>query len=475
MTTALDQLRTIVGPPGWLDQPADLEPYLGETRGRFRGQARAVVSPADTAQVAAVLAVCHKAGIPVTPQGGNTGLCGGAVPHGGIVLSLRRLNHIRALDPADNSIIAEAGCVLADIQAAARAHDRLFPLSLGAEGSCQIGGNLATNAGGLNVLRYGNARELTLGLEVVLADGRIWDGLNRLRKNNTGYDLKNLFIGAEGTLGVITAAVLKLFPLPRDRQTALVALRDLDACLELLDRARAASDDAISSFELLPRLGLEFATQHVTGCDEPFDQPHDWCALLELSGALDRGLRSSLESLLAAALDDGVIADAVLAASEAQSRSLWRLREGLVEAQRHEGGSIKHDVAVPVSRLPAFVHAATAAVEKALPGARVLAFGHVGDGNVHFNLSQPPGMDTGAFLEHWELANRIVHDIVHQMGGSFSAEHGVGRLKRLEMARYKSPVELELMAEIKRLLDPMAILNPGKVLPPSLAEKQISH
>ncbi len=469
METTLERIRNLVGPRSWLDDPAAMAPYLSETRGLFQGRARAVVIPASTAEVAGVLRLCNESRIGVVPQGGHTGRCGGAMPDTSgsqMILSLARLNRIRALNPLDYTITVEAGCILADIQAAAARAERLFPLSLGAEGSCQIGGNLATNAGGVNVLRYGSARELTLGLEVVLADGAVWEGLTGLRKNNTGYDLKDLFIGAEGTLGIITAAVLKLFPLPREVQTALVALRNLEACTELLAQARAASNDALSSFELMPRLGLQFALDHIPGCRDPFERDYDWYVLLVFSGARpDGGLRAALETLLAESWQAGLIQDAVLAASEAQARDLWRLREGLVEGQRFEGGSIKHDVSVPVSRVPEFIRTAGDRVRRELPGVRVCAFGHVGDGNIHFNLSQPPGMEKERFLGLWRYFNDIVHTIAVEMQGSFSAEHGIGRLKTAEMARYKSATELALMRRIKVVLDPNGILNPGKVLP----------
>ncbi len=469
LETACAAIRQVVGASGWLDDPATMSPYLSETRGLFQGQARAVVSPAATAQTAAVVRLCNQHHIGIVPQGGHTGRCGGALPDATgnqIVLSLRRLQRIRALDPANYTMTVEAGCILADIQAAAAQAERLFPLSLGAEGSCQIGGNLATNAGGVNVLRYGNARELTLGLEVVLPTGEIWDGLNSLRKNNTGYDLKDLFIGAEGTLGIITAAVLKLFPLPRDVQTALVALRDLDACIELLAEARNAGGDAVTAFELMPRIGLEFALAHIPGCRDPFAAPYEWYVLLVFSGIRpDSGMRAAVEQLLADSWRTGLIQDATLAASVAQADALWRLRAGLVEGQRFEGGSIKHDIAVPVARAPEFIRRASDRVTQELPSVRVCAFGHVGDGNIHYNLTQPKDMDRKAFLAMWPRFNRIVHDIAVDMHGSFSAEHGIGRLKVEEMARYKSATELALMRTIKTALDPNGIMNPGKVLP----------
>ena len=469
MENTLERIRAVVGERGWLADHAAMTAYLNETRGLFHGQALAVVSPACTAEVAAIMRLCNEARIGIVPQGGNTGRCGGAIPSPSgdeIILSLKRLNRIRHLDPLNYTITVEAGCILADIQTAAERAERFFPLSLGAEGSCLIGGNLATNAGGTSVLRYGNARELTLGLEVVLASGDVWDGLTGLRKNNTGYDLKDLFIGAEGTLGIITAAVLKLFPVPKDVQTALVALRDLDACLELLARARIFSGDAVSTFELLPRIGLDFALNHIPGCRDPSDTAYDWYVLLVFSGTRpDMGMHNLLEDLLAEALDDGIIKNAVFAASLTQAQDLWRLREGLVEGQRFEGGSIKHDVSVPVSQVPAFIRAASMKVQRELPGIRVCAFGHVGDGNIHFNLSQPVDMDPGDYLGRWEHFNRIVHDLVMAMQGSFSAEHGIGRLKVGEMMRYKAATELELMRKIKKTLDPQGILNPGKVIP----------
>ncbi|MDQ2694081.1 MAG: FAD-binding oxidoreductase, partial [Pseudomonadota bacterium] len=431
--------------------------------------AAAVVSPATTAEVARVLRLCNDHGVGVVPQGGNTGRCGGGVPDASgrqIVLSLARLDRIRAVDPLNYTVTAEAGCILAHVQAAAEQADRLFPLSLGAEGSCRIGGNLATNAGGLNVLRYGSARGLTLGLEVVLADGTVWDGLTALRKNNTGYDLKDLFIGSEGTLGVITAAVLTLFPRPREVRTAFVALDDPEAAIRLLALARAASGDRVSAFELLSRTGLEFALRHIAGCRDPFARPCPWYVLLVFSDFRpDGGMGEALEAMLADAWTAGLVQDAVIAASDAQAQSLWRLREGLVEGQRFEGGSIKHDVAVPVARVAEFIRVAGARAEQELPGVRVVAFGHVGDGNIHFNLSQPLAMDKNAFLALWGRFNELIHDIAVAMGGTFSAEHGIGRLKVGEMGRYKSPVELDLMRRIKAVLDPKGIMNPGKVLP----------
>ena len=435
------------------------------------------VSPATTGEVSAVMSLCFEAGVAVVPQGGNTGLVGGGVPDGGIVLSLARLNRIRAIDPVNFTLTAEAGCILKDIQDAAAAEDRLFPLSLGAEGSCRIGGNLATNAGGVHVLRYGNTRDLTLGLEVVLADGRVWDGLRGLRKDNTGYDLKQLFIGAEGTLGVITAAVLKLFPRPGGRQTALCGLPADEDALALFVRAHAQAGDTLTAFEYMSRPSVDLAAAHVPGVNIPLAEPHGCYALIDLTGPggdgglggdgdgdADGGLKETLESILAGALEDGVIADAVIAASEAQAAALWQIREAVPEAQRAAGASIKHDISVPVSRVPEFLKKATETVEAEMPGIRVMAFGHLGDGNIHFNLSPPDGMDADAFLGLWRRFNRLVHDLVHDLDGSFSAEHGIGQLKKDDLVRYKSAVELELMKALKQTLDPKGIMNPGKML-----------
>ena len=465
---ALEALEAVVGRKGVIADPAGMAPYLGEERGLYHGAARLVIRPAATEEVAAVVRICAAGDIPIVPQGGNTGLVGAAVPPEdgrAVVLSLGRMNRIRAIDPIDHTITVDAGCILADVQRAAADADRLFPLSLGAEGSCQIGGNLATNAGGIAVLRYGTMRDLTLGIEVVLPDGEVWDGLRTLRKDNTGYDLKQLFIGSEGTLGVITAATLKLFPRPREVATAFLAVTRVEDVMALFARARQASGDQLTAFELIPRLGLEMAMRHVPGVADPLAAPYRWYALLEVSSSqTDSGLRQSLEALLGEAVGADLVQDGVIAASMAQARELWRIREGMVEGQKHEGGSIKHDVSVPVSKVAQFILKATEAVEAKLPGIRPLAFGHVGDGNIHFNLSQPRGADTRVFLARWAEFNRLVHDIVHSFGGSISAEHGIGRLKRGELQRYKSPLELALMRKLKRALDPENLMNPGKIL-----------
>lgn len=467
LSGALARIREAVGPKG-IVAAEDAAPYLDDQRGLFHGRAALIVRPATVAEVAEVVRLCAAARIPIVPQGGNTGLVGGSVPfeHGAeIVLSLSRLNRIRDIDPLNDTMTVEAGCILADVQKAAADSDRLFPLTMASEGSCQIGGVVSTNAGGTAVLRYGTARDLVLGLEVVMADGRVLDLLSRLRKDNTGYDLKQLFLGAEGTLGIITAAVLKLFPRPRETATAFVALRDLEAAPELLAHLRAASGEALTAFELVSGFGLELVLRHIPGTANPLSGRFEQVALVELASAdTDAGLSERLERLLGQALGDGVISDAVVARSEAQRAALWRLREALPEAQTREGASIKHDVAVPVSAVPAFIARATRAVEAELPGIRVVAFGHAGDGNIHFNLTQPEGMDAGAFLARWGHFNRIVHDIVAAMGGAISAEHGIGRLKREELARTASPLEIETMRRLKATLDPLGILNPGKVV-----------
>ena len=470
VAAALARIKEIVGARGWIGDAAGMAPFLAEERGLYRGAARLVVRPGSTEEVAAVVRVCADAHLPIVPQGGNTGLVGGAVPWEdgrAIVLSLQRMNRVRAIDPLDHTITVEAGCILAEVQKAAEQVDRLFPLSLGAEGSCQIGGNLSTNAGGIAVLRYGNMRDLTLGLEVVLPDGEVLDALRSLRKDNTGYDLKQLFIGAEGTLGIITAATLKLFPRPREIETAFLGLDRVEDAMALFARARAASGDQLTAFELIPRIGLEIAMRHVSAVSDPLGSPQPWYALLDVSSSQsDSGLRRSLEEFLSEALAAGLVKDGVVAASTAQARDLWRIREAMVEGQKYEGGSIKHDVSVPVSRVADFITRASGAATARLPGIRPLAFGHVGDGNIHFNLSQPPGADTKVFLARRAEFNHIVHDLARALNGSISAEHGIGRLKREELPRYKSSIELALMRRLKQALDPDDLMNPGKILPP---------
>jgi FAD/FMN-containing dehydrogenase len=461
----LEALTARLGQAHVMTSAADLEGYVTEMRGLYRGTALAAVRPRDAQEVAFVVRECARAEVPVVPHGGNTGLVGGGVPHGGIVVSLARLDRIREVDPANATMTVEAGCILRNVQDAADAVDCIFPLSLPSEGSCRIGGNLATNAGGTGVLRYGTMRDLTLGLEVVLADGRIWNGLKGLRKDNTGYDLKDLFVGSEGTLGIITAAVLKLFPKPKARVTAFVGCASPHAALALFERLRGAAGDELTAFEYMPRFGLDLVLKHVAGTVRPLAGDHRSYALIELSSPRPGAdLQGLIETALEGALEDGVAEDATVGASEAQNRALWQLRESLPEVQAREGGSIKHDVAVPVARVAEFIETATRACEAAMPGVRVCAFGHFGDGNVHFNLSQPVGFDKAAFIAEWERFNRIVHDIVHAMNGSIAAEHGIGLIKRDEAALYKDPVGVDLMRTLKRAFDPQNILNPGKVV-----------
>ena len=463
----LARMKAVVGAKGVVAE-GDIAPYLVERRELYVGRAAAVLRPASTQEVSALLKIAHETGTAIVPQGGNTGLVGGQIPReagGEVVLSLARMNRIRALDAENNTLALDAGVTLAAAQAAAEEAGRLFPLSLASEGTCQIGGNLSTNAGGTAVLRYGNARDLVLGLEVVLANGDVWDGMRGLRKDNTGYDLKQLFLGSEGTLGIVTGAVLKLFPRPQSIATAFAAVPDVASAVKLLRVADNVSGGMVTAFELVPRIGLEFVTRHIEGAADPLPDPSPWYVLVEMSaGSATAGLDETLEAVLAEGLEQGLLTDAALARSQAQRADFWRLRETLSDVQRLEGGSIKHDVSVPVSRMGEFIAQATRAVEAAMPGVRVVAFGHIGDGNVHFNLSQPLGADKSAFVGRWNEMNALVHGIVRAMGGSISAEHGVGQLKRDEIAATKSPVEIELMRMLKKTLDPKGILNPGKVV-----------
>ena len=464
----IPQLADIVGNSGLLTVSADMAPYLVDERRRYRGNALAVVRPASTEQVSSIVRLCLEAGVAIVPQGGNTSLCGAATPfeHGGeIVLSLARMNRIREIDSINYTITVEAGVILVDVQRAAEESDRLFPLSLGGEGTARIGGNLSTNAGGTGVLRYGTARELALGLEVVLPDGRVWDGLSGLRKDNTGYDLKQLFMGAEGTLGIITAAVLKLFPRPNEVQTAFVAVPDPRTAVEFLTSARIASGDRVITFELIPRLPLDLVLRHIPGTRDPLANVYDAYVLFELASSQPGDdLRGLMEIIVSNAMEAGLVLDAAFAESGQQAIDFWRLRESLPEAQKFAGASIKHDVSVPISRISDFMDVASAKVEAAVPGLRVCAFGHLGDGNIHFNLCQPEGGDGAAFESRMAELNRIVHDTVVAMRGSISAEHGIGRLRKDELAHYASDVSLDLMRRIKFALDPEGIMNPGKVI-----------
>lgn len=469
----LSRLVGIVGEKHIITGGDKLRPFTQELRGRYSGACRAVALPADVDEVAAVVKCCAAAGVSIVPQGGNTGAMGGAVARAEqLILGLARMNRVLEVDAVNNTMRVEAGCILANVQSAAAEAGRFFPLSLGAQGSCHIGGNLATNAGGINVLRYGNTRDLVLGAQAVLADGRIWNGMNSLRKNNTGYDLKNLLIGSEGTLGIITAATLKLFPAPKCRVVTLAGLRSPDAALELLGRLREASGDRLSTFELMANIAVQSAARHISGQTDPLTGAHDWYALIVADSTVHDddgggGLRREFEAGLARALEDDVLQDAVVAESEAQAQKLILLRENIVEAQNFEGGSIKHDVSVPVAQVPEFIRRVHAAIIDAMPSARPYPYGHMGDGNIHFNISQPPDMAREEFLEQWRPMNRIVHEIACQLGGSFSAEHGIGITKLEEMTRYKDAVELDIYRCIKRALDPHNLLNPGKVLPPT--------
>ena len=442
-------------------------PFESDHRRLYRGRALAVAQPRSVEQVARTLAACDSAHVGVVPHGGNTGYCGGAAPDETgrqLVLSLARLNRVRSVDPENYSLIAEAGCLLAEVQQAAAAAGRHFPLSLGSEGSCQIGGNLSTNAGGVHVLRYGMMRDLVLGLEVVLADGRVLPGLTALRKDNTGYDIRGLFLGAEGTLGVITAASLKLFPEIKSSATALAAVADPRAAVTLLARLRAASGDSVSSFELIPRIGIELTSTHIPGVRDPLGAPHAWYALCELSSSrTGEPLEALLSEALGAAYEAGLVRDAVVARSERERAALWKIRETIPEAQRHEGPGLKHDISVPVSALPEFVARGGEWVAAHVPGARLIAYGHVGDGNLHFNL-QGRAADGAALLERTGEVRRALHDLAAALGGSFSAEHGIGQLKVAELERYAPATELALMHAVKHALDPNGIMNPGKVL-----------
>ena len=464
----LPALRDALGEAGLITDAERMQSYLSDWRNAYRGQAAAVLRPGTTEEVAAAVRLCAQAGVALVPQGGNTGLCGGSIPDASgaqMVLSLTRLKRIREVDVANATITVEAGVILQQLQDAAAEVGRLFPLSLGAEGSCSVGGNLATNAGGTAVLRYGNMRDLALGLEVVLPDGRIWDGLRGLRKDNTGYDLKQLFIGSEGTLGIITAAVLKLFPALRSLTTAWVALPSPQAAVTLLGQMRGLCGDRLTGFELMSRQSLEFVLRHVAGASDPFAEGHPWYVLIELSDTQpDAALNDLLEQGLGEAFEQALVLDAVVAGSQAQVEALWALREGISEAQNHEGPSLKHDISVPVSRIPDFIARTDRALQQAFPGVRVVAYGHVGDGNLHYNISKPPGSDDAPFKAQAEAIMRVIYDSTLEDDGSISAEHGLGQSKRAAAQHYKAPLELELMRSIKQALDPAGLMNPGKLL-----------
>lgn len=461
------RLAHVVGDEGLVLDGAAQAPYVEDWLRKWRGRTPVVVRPRTTTEVAAVMRLCRQTGTPVVPQGGNTGMSGGAAPDDSgaqILLSLNRMTRIREVDAVNNTITVDAGVLLADVQRAAREAGRYFPLSLGAEGSCTIGGNLATNAGGTAVLRYGNTRDLALGLEVVLPDGRVWSGLRGLRKDNTGYDLRGLFIGSEGTLGIITGAVLKLYAQPLGRATAWVGADTPAAIVALLSRMQARCGERLTAFEMMSAYCVDLVRAHVSGAACPLQDGHRYHALVELSDAAPEGLADLLEQSLAGAMEDGTIADAAIAASEAQAQSMWRVREGISQAQVRAGKAVKHDIALPISRLAAFIDEADAALSADFAGLPIVNFGHVGDGNLHYNVLLPPSVSHDDYARLTAALNRRVHDLVAQRGGSISAEHGVGQLRRDELRRYKSTVEMDLMLMIKRALDPDQLMNPGKLL-----------
>jgi D-lactate dehydrogenase (cytochrome) len=458
------RFAAIVGDKYAVTDQNDIAPYLTEERMLYHGRSQLVLRPGTTAEVAAICKLANETRTALVPQGGNTGLVGGQTPHNGeVVISLKRLDRVRDLDTHSNTMTCESGVVLQTAQQRASDADRFFPLSLGAEGSCTIGGNLSTNAGGNTALAYGVARDLVIGLEVVLADGRILNGLSKLKKDNTGYNLHNLFVGAEGTLGIITAAVLKMFPKPRAIETAFVGLQSPQQALALLGIAQAEGSGNLTSFELLPEITIDISVRHGNGIRDPMQQRYPWYVLMELTSS-GASLSETMETILSRAMEDGIVDDAVIAANLEHRRSFWALRDFIPHAQKPEGGSIKHDVSVPVASVPEFIERASAAVIKLIPGCRPCPFGHLGDGNIHFNVSQPVGADKEAFLARWHDMNDVVHGIVMEYGGSISAEHGIGFMKREELAHVKDPVALELMRTLKATLDPNGILNPGKVV-----------
>lgn len=459
------RVHSVVGDGGVVIDPAEIAPYVRDWRGSYVGKTALVVRPANTQEVANIVKLCAETGTPIVPQGGNTGMVGGGIPDASgnaIVLSLTRMNRIRAIDLSNDAMIVEAGCILAAVQEAAFDNNRYFPLSLAAEGSCTIGGNLSTNAGGTAVLRYGNARDLVLGIEAVMSDGKIWNGLKALRKDNTGYDLKHLLMGAEGTLGIITAAVLKLFPKPQSTCTSLVAVPDPAAAVELLATIKNAMGDRLTGFELMSRVCLDHVIKHFPATTEPFSARHDWQVLVELTDTLkDARLQDALSVTLEPTFANGQALDAVIAMSEAQSQALWNIRERIPEAEKLQGRSVKHDISVPISRTAEFIQRGDAELGAKFPNAKVICFGHIGDGNLHYNLSFPGQI---ASEEQTRDANNIVYQLVDRLAGSISAEHGLGQMKRDEITRHKSVVELDMMRAIKAALDPNGMMNPGKVL-----------
>ncbi|WP_420431431.1 FAD-binding oxidoreductase [Hyphobacterium sp.] len=461
----LDALKHALGPRGWSEDPHELAPHTRDWRGRWQGETPILLKPAASAEVSEIMKICAAANVAVTPQGGNTGLVGGSIPNGEVLISLSRMRTIRETDPANDSITVEAGCILETVQQAAADHDRLFPLSLGSQGSASIGGLISTNAGGVHVLRYGMMRDLVLGIEAVLPDGRIWNGLRGLRKDNSGYDLKQLFIGAEGTLGIVTAATLKLFPRPAETTVAFAGISSPAAAVELLGMAKTASGGALSALELIPRNALDLVLEHIPNTRDPLAEAHPWYALIEIgAGRIGEG-RAAMEATLEHALEAGLVADAMIAESDAQAQALWQLREPIAEAEKAHGKAAKHDVSIPVSRIAAFIEEATNASRRLVANAEVIAFGHVGDGNVHFNVAHRDAGAEDDFLEACEPATTAIYDLVQSYGGSIAAEHGVGTLKAGDLAE-RRPLDVEMMRTVKTALDPKGLMNPRVLIPP---------
>ncbi|WP_295705142.1 FAD-binding oxidoreductase [uncultured Brevundimonas sp.] len=461
VSPAFDELKAALGPGGWTQDPAEIAPWLTEWRNRWTGRTPLLLTPRSTKEVARAVTICAAHGVAIIPQGGNTGLVGGQIPHGEVLLSLRKMRAVRDVTPLDDAMTVEAGLTLLEAQQAASAAGRVFPLSLAAEGSATIGGVISTNAGGTQVLRYGMMRDLVLGLEAVMPNGEVFHGLKRLRKDNTGYDLKQLLIGAEGTLGVVTAATLKLFPVMRSRAVAIVGLETAAASVELLARAKAETGGGVEAFELMKRLGTDLVLKHIPDTREPLESRPEWSVLIEIASGTAGGADTQMERLLEVAFEEGLITDAAIAQNDAQRAAFWRLREEHSAALKPEGGGWKHDVSVPISQIADFIDEATAAVERFHPGARVSVFGHVGDGNLHYDILPGVGEDVPAFIGRWKDGSRIVHDVVARYDGSISAEHGLGRLKSEEVLRYKTPLEIETMAAIRRAIDPQRIMNPA--------------
>jgi len=466
----LQALKTISGKKSYSDDQAVIAPHVIEPRGKFSGKTALLLMPDSKEIVSEIVSYCYAHDIKIVPQGGNTGLVGGSIPDSSgneIIISLKRMNKVLAKDPLNHTMTVQSGVILIDAHKLADTINCQFPMHIASEGSAMIGGNISSNAGGINVLQYGVMRDLVLGLEVVLPNGDIWNGLTGLRKDNTGYDLKQLFIGGEGTLGIITAATLKLFPRHKQKNTAFVAIKNMKAAVELLALARDISGDSLIAFEILPRIGLDFTIKHMPGCRDPLSERYDWYILMECATSLERDLldlEAVMEKILETAMEAGLVLDGVVPKNVAEMRELWNLREHMSEAQKHEGGSVKHDISVAVSKIPEFLERATKAVENAMPGIRPVPFGHIGDGNIHFNLSQPVDMEKQDYLAKWADLNRTVHDIVVDMGGSISAEHGIGILKVAELERYKPEIDLKVMRDIKKTLDPKNIMNPGRIV-----------